>query len=209
MYTSTLTLFALALVLAGCRDAPAPAVPAPPAAAPATPAPPASVRPPEVSPALIATPAEVAAMKLALDGEGLRLFNAVSGASRLLAFGLPRTELIDALSRALQSRPVREADVEDCGARTAAWSNGLQVWFTQERFSGWSVQASDARLTTASGIGPGTTRRELDSAYNIALVPDSTLGTEFTAGALAGLLASGAPGATITNLWAGNTCIAR
>lgn len=70
---------------------------------------------------------------------------------------------------------------------------------------------SDSRapaLTTASGIGIGSTRADLESAY-AARVARSTLGAEFSAGGLAGLLASERPDAPIINLWAGEACLAR
>ncbi|MES2899782.1 MAG: hypothetical protein V4723_08650 [Pseudomonadota bacterium] len=202
MRTIQVLPLAVLVMLTGCRDAPVP-VAEPPAQ------PQASAGSAAVSPALIATPAEMAAVKLALDGAGLRLFNTVSGSSRLMAFGLARAELVTALSGILKIRPQREEDVQDCGAHTVSWTNGLTVWFMDDRFAGWSVQPSDKPVLTASGIGLGSTRRELDSAYKIELVPDSTLGTEFTAGYLSGLLASADPAAKIVHLWAGNTCIAR
>ena len=73
-----------------------------------------------------------------------------------------------------------------------------------------AVHATDKMriLTTASGIGLGSTRAALESAY-AARVSRSTLGMEFVAGGIAGLLASDHPAAPITHLWAGQVCLAR
>lgn len=102
----------------------------------------------------------------------------------------------------------------DCGAAYATWDDGLTAWFVRERFAGWSARAPGAGaastrvLATASNVGVGSTRAELEGAYR-AKIAASTLGTEFTAGNLAGLLDSARPDARIVNLWAGTTCLAR
>lgn len=70
-----------------------------------------------------------------------------------------------------------------------------------------STDGIPGALTTMSGVGPGTTRASLDEAYSTK-VRQTTLGSEFTAGELAGLLDGPGRKATITNMWAGLTCIA-
>ena len=156
--------------------------------------------------------------RLAVDGEGLRAFIVASGAARPIAFGRPRTEVIAAVSPLMGGEaPVTTAN-DECRLSAAAWpAAGLTLSFSSatgvERFAGWFLapvrpEARAPRLTTASGIGLGSTRAELESAY-AASVQRSTLGVEFTAGGLAGLLASDRPDARITNLWAGEVCIAR
>jgi hypothetical protein len=62
-----------------------------------------------------------------------------------------------------------------------------------------------AQFRTTAGIGIGSTRRELDAAYQ-AEVAESTLGQEFTAGEIGGLLTSAAPDGRVEALWAGMTC---
>ena len=81
------------------------------------------------------------------------------------------------------------------------------------RFVGWSAspQAADARgepLATMAGVGPGRTRRELESAY-AARIEETTLGTEFEAGGLSGVLDGRAPDARIDAMWAGTSCVFR
>ena len=82
------------------------------------------------------------------------------------------------------------------------------MFFAKERFVGWSVTAGSPPVTTASGLKVGSTRAELESAY-AAKIAKSTLGVEFSAGALAGLLDSEKTDARVTDLWAGVTCNAR
>lgn len=204
---------AVAIVLTGCadpdptprhRDAEAPPahdIPAPRAVtAAATP----SAVPPASAPAAPAT----AATKLALDGEGLRLFDAASGAARRIPFGTRKPAALSALT-AVQAAPPREqGENVDCRATFATWANGLTAWFAQDRFVGWSVRPGSPEVTTASGLTVGSSRADLDGAYNAKVAP-SSLGVEFTAGGLAGLLDSARPDARVTHLWAGATCIAR
>ena len=89
------------------------------------------------------------------------------------------------------------------------WAPGFTVLFDGAGFAGWSVREGAAGAPrTAAGLGIGSTRADLDAAYSATVGP-STLGTEFTAGGIAGLLDGAGPDAVVTNLWAGNACIAR
>lgn len=149
---------------------------------------------------------------LALDGEGLRLVVAATGSTRLLAFGADSATVISALSVALGPATSRGTSA-DCGAGPldfATFADGLSITMLHARFVGWSARASaTARtLTTMSGIGVGSTRAALDSAY-AATVSTTTLGEEFSAGGLAGVLDGTAASARITTLWSGTTCQAR
>ena len=193
----------LLLLLTSCRQPESPELP--PAEPPA-----ATVKSHAagVAAAQVISPSEAAASLLALDAEGLRLFHAVSGASRLIPFGTTKPDALRAIAAA-QKAPLRsEGDNAECNATYATWDNGLTVWFTKERFVGWSTTASATPAATAAGVKAGSTRAELESAYAVKVV-ESTLGTEFSAGALAGLLDTGKPDAKVTHLWAGVTCLAR
>lgn len=198
-----LATLAVLLVLAACRQPEHPQ-------SPATEPPAATVKSHAAGVAAVQVigPAEAAASLLALDAEGLRLFNSVSGASRLIPFGTTKPDALRAIGAA-QKSPVRsQGNNAECNAAYTSWNNGLTVWFNQERFVGWSATASAAPAATASGLRVGSSRSELESAY-AAKVAKSTLGTEFMAGALAGLLDSDKPDAKVTHLWAGVTCLAR
>jgi len=149
---------------------------------------------------------------VALDGEGLRVVIASSGSTRLLAFGSPAGQVIDAVSAAVgtvQSRGINA----DCGAgpvEFVSFDGGLSLVMQHTKFVGWSARKgrASATLTTMTGVGVGSTRAALDSSYTAAVLR-TTLGTEFSAGGLQGVLASASPSASITDMWAGTSCVAR
>ncbi len=148
---------------------------------------------------------------LAVEGEGLRLFDRQSGSARPLAFGLPRDTVISAL--AFRGEPGIGTNGE-CGAGpldTASWPDGLTLYFQGGKFVGWAAdrRGNDGTdvpaIITAANVGPGSTRAELESAYS-AKVFESTLGTEFSAGDLFGVLDGTRPTSRITAMWAGASC---
>lgn len=202
-----LVSIAMLLVLTGCEKT-VPAAPTASTASAPAPAAPVKSHSAGVAAAQVIAPAEAAASVLALDAEGLRLFNAVSGASRLVPFGTGRPDALRALGAALRTPLRAQGDNPDCGASHATWDNGLTVWFARERFVGWSAGAGASPLSTASGVMVGSSRAELEGVHAVT-IKQSTLGFEFSAGDLAGLLDSGAPDAKITRLWAGAVCNAR
>ena len=169
----------------------------------------------------VATPAAPGADSgavLALDGEGLRVFLQPSGSARLIPVGESRSAVLAIVSRLRNGRDPELAANRECRATVATWpASGLQLWFSPgsaARFIGWSLggrapaDSTIPRLTTPSGIGIGSTRAALERAY-LARVARSTLGVEFSAGGLAGVLASARADAPIRNLWAGQVCLAR
>ena len=141
---------------------------------------------------------------LAPDGLGL-------GAGRRARFGMPRAAVTGMLARILGS-PIEEGDDQECGAGAlsfASFRGGLGLYFEGGKFVGWDLDGRDgAQFATAAGLGIGATRKQLDAAGAVT-IEDSTLGIEFSAGGLSGLLSSRDPDGEITNLWAGATCIAR
>lgn len=149
---------------------------------------------------------EAAPAPLVLEGAGLR----IPGASPpvTIAFDTPEAATIDALTRALGRAPSDRGSNEECGGggmNYAAWPNELTLWFLDGRFAGWDNKGD---LKTLGGIGIGSSRAELAQLPGIE-VEQSTLGTEFRAGGLSGLLDSKAPDARVTQLWGGATCVFR
>lgn len=103
---------------------------------------------------------------------------------------------------------------QDCGAgpvQVASWAIGLTLVFHDGRFVGWSLDPrSRGDISTAEGIAVGTTRFQLDEAVGPPLqVSQTSLGTEFSAGAYHGLFDGAGAGARITDMWAGVSCAAR
>lgn len=182
-------LAAPALLLA-CSKEPAPTPAASETAASAAPVP--TVTPPPPA--------------LAIESEGLRLVDPQSGSARPLPFG---TEWQDALKALAFLGTPRMGHMDECGAgplEYAKWKNGFTLYSQQGAFMGWFADTQAAgKLSTMSGIGPGSTRAELESTY-AAEVFESTLGTEFMAGDMSGLLDGTGKQAKITALWAGLSC---
>ena len=160
-----------------------------------------------------------AAQALTVEAEGLRLFDPASGSARPIPFGTAQAQVMAALA----SRGAAETGTNaECGAGPLAyarWPDGLTLWFQQDALAGWALNAPDGDappsraggISTASGLTVGnsqtsaSTRADLDSAY-AATVTQSTLGTEFAAGDLYGLLDGEGSGAKVTVLWAGVSC---
>lgn len=152
------------------------------------------------------TPAERA---LAVDGEGLRIL-AAGGPGRALAFGLPEAQVLPVLE-AMRGPADRNSN-QECGAgpmEFAVWADGLSLLFQEGRFVGWSLDERAAGAhATVSGIGPGSTRAELEAAYAIEVEP-STLGSEFSGDGLSGILNGTGSTARIDTMWAGTSCVFR
>lgn len=148
--------------------------------------------------------------RLTVEGEGLRWFLA-SGAARPLPFGSEQALVLGSLER-IRGAATRGKN-EECGAGpvdTASWPDGLSLIFQEGKFAGWALdQRSAGRIATANGIGPGMRRTALDASGTEVRVFASSLGTEFAAGDLFGLLDGPQPDARVTNLWAGVSCAAR
>lgn len=159
-----------------------------------------------------AAPSAPAALPVvALDGEGLRLVDPERGSTRLLAFGAARSTAVEALAASFGA-PRETGTNPDCGTGAltfATWPNGLTAWFQADAFAGWIASATaDTTLTTMAGVGVGSPRTTVESTYAVS-VEQTTLGTEFTAGTLAGLFTGPAPDARVETLWAGATCLFR
>lgn len=154
----------------------------------------------------VALTGQAAEVRLAVDGEGLRLVEARSGSTRPLAFGLSSGAVLGPLEKL--RGPAGKGINSDCGSDYANWADGLSLSFRRGKFVGWSVDGrSEGAIATMTGLGTGSTRASL-GAYDYKVVRTS-LGSEFTAGDVHGLLSSGAGDATVTYIWAGEVCIAR
>jgi len=163
------------------------------------------------SPAAEPEPAPAPRPLLNLSGDGLTLVDPDTGASRALDFGLGEAIILTAVSAARGEVRV-QAENSECGAgplEYAIFDGGLTLWFQQDRFEGWALGSDAAQdLRTAAGLGVGSTRAELEAAY-VATVAETSLGNEFQAGDLFGILSSPDPQGRVTALWAGVSCIFR
>ena len=154
-----------------------------------------------------------AAYVSSLDPEGLRLVEPSSGSTRVLAFGREEDDVIEIVT-SLQRGPAERSANSECGGGPltfATWPDGLSLNFSEGRFSGWSVddrKAGAEQHTTLTGIGVGSTRAELEEAYDLH-VEETSIGTEFSAGELQGVLDGLGSTAVVTHMWSGTSCIFR
>ena len=147
---------------------------------------------------------------LAVEVEGLRLVNTQSAATQPLPFGMSKAQVLELLE-AFRG-PADGGTNGECGAGPldyAVWADGLTLWFQDNRFAGWALDPRAAGIhATMSGIGPGSTRRELEAAYQVQ-IEETTLGLEFHAGGLEGILDGAGSDARISAMWAGVSCVFR
>ena len=80
----------------------------------------------------------------------------------------------------------------------------MTAYFQNDAFAGWAVNA--AGPTTMSGVGIGSTRAEMEDVYAGVTVSETSLGQEFAAGQLYGILDGPGPQAKITAMWSGVSC---
>lgn len=149
-----------------------------------------------------------AAPALALAPDGLTVV-LDSGATRHANFGLGRGVIVPMVSATLGKATGTHRN-EDCGQGPMEMVNfkgGLTTYYIDDKFVGWDVDG-DAKggYTTMNGIGVGSTLKELRGAFGDVEVDTGSLGDEFTAGDLGGLLTSLKPDAKISFIWAGSTC---
>lgn len=153
-----------------------------------------------------ATATAAATPALAIEAEGLRLFDRASGSARPIPFGTDWQAVRTAL--AFRGEPGTGTNSE-CGAGPldyASWPDGLTLYAQGGKFAGWAVdERGDGGIGTAAGIAPGSTRAQLEDAF-AATFSQTTLGTEFAAGEVFGLLDGAGAGARITNMWGGVSC---
>ncbi|HEX9946788.1 MAG TPA: hypothetical protein VGA98_04535 [Allosphingosinicella sp.] len=153
-----------------------------------------------------AAAAPAARSPLLLEGAGLGIPDA--SPPRIVSFNTPKAAVIEALTKALGRPPTQVGENSECGGgglEFAEWKDEITLYFQEGAFSGWD---SKGELKTTDGIGLGSSRSDVEKLAGFE-AEESTLGTEFRAGGLSGLLASKAPGAKVTALWGGTTCVFR
>lgn len=152
--------------------------------------------------------------RIALDGQGLRLVDASSGATRLVEFGASRKHA-EALAEAALGGIRKRTELGECGAGPMQFSAypGLTLNFQNDKLVGWTAEGT-GDLATMDGIGPGVGRSVVEDARQVAMVADSTLGAEFTLGpsalgAIGGFFNGKGSGTKVQSLHAGTTCFFR
>lgn len=155
------------------------------------------------------------AATIALAPDGLRIVNTTTGSTRLVPFGTAEADALVAIGPLVAGVATRSENTE-CGAgptQFAAYPDGLQLAFQDGAFAGWWLDTPEGAaapvLSTMDGLGIGITRDGFDDLGTLVTVEETTVGTEFAAGEIYGLLSGPEPAARVTDLWAGVSCIFR
>ena len=134
-----------------------------------------------------------------------------NGSAHHITFGMDKAATVRAVSAAAGA-PIDQGTNRECGGGPldyARLKGGLTLYFQEGLFAGWNLDGrAHGPYATAAGIGIGSTRSALESVMQVT-VQDSTIGHEFMAGEMSGLLSAPTPDGRIIDLWAGITCIAR
>ncbi|MBI4943981.1 MAG: hypothetical protein HY830_24845 [Actinobacteria bacterium] len=179
------------------------------AAASAPASPPSASR--TASPSTTRTAAPAARPVLVLESDGLGYV--VGGAAiRHLPFGSDGTAVVRAVGTALGGSLTRN-DLPECGQgpRTAAGRAGFSVLLDGTTFVGWTDQGAKGRhLTTADGLGIGSTLRDIKAGRPGTTTSEGSVGTEFVDGdGFGGILGGASLTSRATLVYAGETCFFR
>ena len=132
------------------------------------------------------------------------------GAPKRLAFGNPRAGVLADVGAVLGA-PAEQGTMEECPAGPldqARYTAGLELVFQEGAFVGWFAREG-ATMRTASGIGPGSTLGQLKAAHPATTVEETSLGTEFAAGELFGVVSDASNAGQVQAMFAGTNCIFR
>lgn len=144
-----------------------------------------------------------------LAPDGLSMVDPDTGNARMIAYGVPRATIEGAVTVAL-GEPTERGTSKECGAGAmdfTTYKGDLQLTFQEGKFIGWTINRGPAGgLSTASGIGIGSTLAEVKKAYDVT-VEDGSLGILFSSGALAGIVDSKSDTAKVTDIWGGTVCL--
>lgn len=129
-------------------------------------------------------------------------------------FGSKGPVVIDAVRDVLGKG--EEGEEPDCPPGPATFAHfdapesGLLLTLQEDALVGWTIDEG-SELTTAAGIGIGSTRAEIEAAYGpVEVLTDSTLGIEvYIEDGISALLDASTPDGVVTALWAGASCIYR
>lgn len=150
-------------------------------------------------------PAAPTANTITLAADGLEL-----GAGRRLAFESARTSVLADVGGVL-GEPARQGMQEECPAGPlyqVSYADGLQLNFRDSAFVGWFA-GEGSRLRTAQGVGPGSTLGQLRAAYPSTKVEETSLGFEYAAGELYGVVTDTTDAGVTEVIFAGINCIFR
>jgi hypothetical protein len=132
------------------------------------------------------------------------------GAPKRLAFGGAQASVLTDVGAVL-GQPREQGMQEECPAGPLyhmSFAEGLELQFQDGAFVGWFARQGST-LRTARGVGPGSTLSQLKAAYPATTVEETSLGSEFAADSLYGVLANPSDAGEVEVMFAGINCIFR
>jgi hypothetical protein len=149
---------------------------------------------------------------LRLHPDGLATASVGLHSSGLIRFGQARDEVVAAVT-GFRGRPTGTGRNSECGAGPMEQVDfgPLRLNFQDARFVGWELRGrADPPIEEEYGLAIGTPRADLEeSDQGAATFENSSLGVEFDAGGIGGLMSGGGRDATVASLYAGTTCFFR
>ncbi len=155
---------------------------------------------------------------LVLETNALQLLNEETGSTTDLLFGMEIDQLVDIVNTTIKSEYIGSTINTECGAgplKMASWDNGLVLVFKENKitldweFEGWFMGesfTSKDKLNTISGLGIGSSRKDLEEIY-VVEVKNTSLGQEFaTENGLFGIISGTGETSRITAMWSGLSC---
>jgi hypothetical protein len=153
--------------------------------------------------------APAAASAIILAADGLEVAGS-AGAPRKLAFGAGRARVLAEVGGVL-GQPSEQGTMEECPSgplHQVGYASGMQLSFQDSAFVGWFAR-QNSQQRTARGIGPGSTLAQLRAAYPATKVEETSLGWEFDAGELYGIVTDTTAAGPVEVIFAGTNCIFR
>ena len=161
-------------------------------------------------PATMTAPA--AAPVLSLRPDGLALLTADGATASTLLFGTATAAQVDRAITLALGKPIRDT-LPECGQgpRMASTRDNFSALYDGTRFVGWSDRGKTRRkLTTANGLGVGSTLAQVKQREADATVSADTLGPEFfSETGVSGMLDGTKSTSKVTLIYAGETCFFR
>jgi len=155
--------------------------------------------------------AAVGETTVVLESDGLGFLGAGDDTTiSHLGFGIDQDGVLAALTATL-GEPLELGTNEECPpgpAQVAQFVDGFMATFQDGAFVGWAV-GEPSTITTAAGIGFGSTLADVQAAYAGITVEETSLGWELTGGDLYGIVSGPDRDATVENLFGGANCVFR
>lgn len=145
---------------------------------------------------------------ITLTADGLELI--AGGTPRRLSFGSARAGVMAEVGGVL-GEPRQQGTMEECPSgplNQVSYADGLQLNFQDSAFVGWFA-SEGSPLRTARSIGPGSTLAQLRAADPGTKVEETSLGYEFAAGELYGIVTDTTAAGKVQVIFAGINCIFR